>query len=84
MQRNLPTLHLISAEELGLEVHEELYGGGTSPDDQTCLGSFSFHLFLKPDVNPNFSCIKCLGKPSYKKNGKKKQTMSALGNLPPP
>ena len=25
-----------------------------------------------------------LGKPSYKKNGKKKQTMSALGDPPPP
>ena len=40
MQRNPPTLLLIAAEELGLEVHEELYGGGTPPDDQTCLGSF--------------------------------------------
>jgi len=49
MQINPPTLHLITAEELGLEVHEELYGGGTPPDDQTCLGSFSSKLTLTPE-----------------------------------
>ena len=48
---------LIPAEELGLEVHEELYGGGTPPDDQTCLGSSSSKL----SSNPLILCIKCLG-----------------------
>ena len=28
----------IPAEELGLEVHEELYGGGTPANDETCIG----------------------------------------------
>ena len=49
IQNNPATLHLIAAEELGLEVHEELYGGGTPPDDQTCLGSFR----SLPDIPQN-------------------------------
>ena len=40
----------IPAEELGLEVHEELYGGGTPANDETCIG----FLFLKTDFNPSF------------------------------